>query len=454
MKSILALAGKDLRLLLRDKVGFFFVFFFPLVYAVFFGTIFGGPGGDGTSSMKIVVVDEDGTETSQRFVKKLVDAKEFEVYTKSSEGKPLTRADAVNLVRRGKVTAHVILPAGFGEAQSRLFQGESLRIDAGTDPARKAESAMLQGMLTKYAFEELQNLFGDRDAMRRQARSGLDAALESETIDPITRAVLSRFLNELDTFLRDMPEDDGEGDGDEDVAGEDSASGAGSKSANPLAGWNPIDVRVDTIAMEKKGPRPESSYEITMPQSFVWMFLGTAAAFAISLVMERTRGTLMRLRSAPVTLTQILAGKALACFITTIAALVMLYLFFLLVFRIEPDSYPHLALAFLCSAVAFVGIMMLVSVMGKTEAAVGGIGWAFLLIMAMTGGGMVPLMFMPSWLETVSHFSFVKWSIYAVEGAVWREFSFAEMLQPCAILLGIGAVSFFVGLRIFKVTVD
>ena len=33
MNAILALAIKDLRLLFRDKVGFFFTFFFPLLYA-------------------------------------------------------------------------------------------------------------------------------------------------------------------------------------------------------------------------------------------------------------------------------------------------------------------------------------------------------------------------------------------------------------------------------------
>jgi ABC-2 type transport system permease protein len=218
-------------------------------------------------------------------------------------------------------------------------------------------------------------------------------------------------------------------------------------------GWNPIQIDFDSVTRQR-GVYPKTSYEITMPQAFVWMFLGCSAAFAISLVTERTRGTLMRLRSAPVTLTQILAGKALACFTTTIAALVLLYLFFALVFKVRPDSIPLLALAFVCSSLAFVGIMMLISVMGRTEASVGGIGWAFLIVMAMLGGGMLPLFFMPSWMQTVSNFSFVKWTVLAVEGAVWRGFTLGEMLLPCGILVGIGAVCFAIGVRVFRVTVD
>jgi len=40
MRETIAIALKDLRLLLRDKAGFFFVFFFPLLIAIFFGTVF------------------------------------------------------------------------------------------------------------------------------------------------------------------------------------------------------------------------------------------------------------------------------------------------------------------------------------------------------------------------------------------------------------------------------
>lgn len=50
MRKVLALAGKDLRLLIRDRAGFFFVFFFPLLYAIFFGFIFSGGGSRATPS--------------------------------------------------------------------------------------------------------------------------------------------------------------------------------------------------------------------------------------------------------------------------------------------------------------------------------------------------------------------------------------------------------------------
>jgi ABC-2 type transport system permease protein len=67
--------------------------------------------------------------------------------------------------------------------------------------------------------------------------------------------------------------------------------------------------------------------------------------------------------------------------------------------------------------------------------------------MAMLGGAMIPQFIMPPWMLTLGHISPVKWAILAIEGAVWRGFSLAEMVVPCAILLGFGAFCFVVGIR-------
>jgi ABC-2 type transport system permease protein len=109
-----------------------------------------------------------------------------------------------------------------------------------------------------------------------------------------------------------------------------------------------------------------------------------------------------------------------------------------------------LAVALVSAAICFVGIMMAMSVMGKTEESVAGAGWAILLVMAMLGGGMVPLFFMPGWLRAISSISPVKWGVLALEGAIWREFTVSEMALPVGILLGVGVLFFGIGVLIFS----
>lgn len=428
MREVLALAGKDLRLLFRDKAGFFFVFFFPLIYAVFFGVIFSG-GGGGSRSIPIALVDEDNTEESTAFVKKLQDSDGLRVDTTSRE-------EATSLVRRGKRAAYIVLPEGFGETSTHLFWGEPTRLEIGVDPARKAESAMLRGVITQHFMEGMQDAFSDPNLMRGQIRDGLEQ-LRSDSADTSEHfQVLERFLVDLDTAMSGLT-----------AVHEDTAL-----AGDDAGGWQPLSIEVSDVAVQREGPK--NAFEITFPQAIIWGLIGCAAAFGISLVSERTRGTLVRLRIAPLARWQILAGKGSACFVAILSVAMLMFIISMLVFSVRPGSVLHLALAIVSAGLCFVGIMMLLSVLGKTEASAGGIGWAVLIVMAMTGGGMIPLFFMPSWMQALSSVSPVKWAILAMEGAVWRGFTLSTMLLYCAVLIGIGAACFLVGARVFRWTAE
>ena len=160
--------------------------------------------------------------------------------------------------------------------------------------------------------------------------------------------------------------------------------------------------------------------------------------------------TLLRLQVAPVSRAHVLGGKALACFLMCAAVAVFLLVIGRFALGVNLGSLPLLAVAVACTGLCFTGIMMTVAVMGKTEQAVAGAGWGVMMPMAMVGGAMVPLIAMPGWMRTLSNVSPVKWGIYAIEGAVWRDFSPAEMVVPCAILVGLGVVFFSLGVWIFS----
>ena len=98
------------------------------------------------------------------------------------------------------------------------------------------------------------------------------------------------------------------------------------------------------------------------------------------------------------------------------------------------------------------GGFLAMSVLGKTEQAVAGAGCGLMMPFAMIGGGMVPLIAMPPWMLTASNASPFKWGILAMEGAIWRGFTPADMLLPCLILLGIGALFFGLGVLVFTKT--
>jgi ABC-2 type transport system permease protein len=423
MKVALTIALKDLRQLWRDRFGLFWVLAFPLLMALFFGAMFSG-GDDAARRLKIAWVNDSGSTPATEFREQLGKSSALDVVD-------LPLDSARQLVTAGKLVAFVRYE--LTEENGRgTFGPPQGKIRVGIDPSRKAEAGYLEGLLSQAYFSRLQKMFSDYNGARDWIRRGMVDIDSSPGITPEQKSQYRNSLVLFDTALAAMQNIEGD-------------STAGAQAGSP---FGKLDLAFEDVAVARTGPR--SSWEITFPQSLQWAMIGCAAAFALGLVVERTRGTYLRLRLAPISRTQILAGKGLACFIASASVCLALMLFGMLVFKVQVASFAMLLAAIVAAAICFVGLMMLVSVMGKTENSVAGAGWAIMLVMSMTGGGMVPLMFMPSWLGTLANFSPIKWSILALEGAIWRGFGWSEMLTPLAILVGVGLLGFGIGVTVLR----
>ena len=98
MRTVLAMAVKDLRLMSRDWLGLFFIVGFPILMAVFFGSMYGSFDAESVS-LRVAVVDEDQSTISQRFVDNLTETGNVEV-------EQLGREEALDRVRRGQLVGH------------------------------------------------------------------------------------------------------------------------------------------------------------------------------------------------------------------------------------------------------------------------------------------------------------------------------------------------------------
>lgn len=411
MSQVIALALKDLRLMLRSHAAVFFTVVWPVLVTILFGMAFRGPGGGGTGKPSVALVDEDFTDGSRDFARRL---------EQSFEIAPMTRADAENAVRRGSKSAYVVLRPGFGEASQRLFYGNPREVEIGIDPSRKAESAMVEGLLVKTAAADMQRMLSDPAASSRMVDQALAAI--GDPADAETGSVV-RFLRELKTFVANPPSREG---------------------TQQMPAWEPVKVIAKDVARHWDGPR--NSFEVTFPQGVIWGLIGCVMSFGISIVSERTHGTLVRLRMAPLTRAQILGGKALACFVSILVVQGVLFALALAV-GVRPTSLLVLAMAGLSSAICFVGFMMLIASLGRTEQAASGAAWSIMMPLAMLGGAMIPQFFMPKWMQTIGIVSPVRWAVMAIEGGVWRQFTPAEVAMPCLILISIGLICFALGTR-------
>ena len=442
MRTVLTMAVKDLKLITRDWLGLFFIIGFPVLMALFFGSMYGSMD-TSSASLTIAVVDEDNSAMSAKFMESLVAGGNLQI-------EKLPREEGMDRVRRGRLVGMIAIPKGFGETAGILWM-EGPAIEVGIDPSRKAESGMLQGMIMQAVGKLMMARFQDPTSMRPLVKQARDEIASQNDMPALMKPLLVQMMDSLDAFMESWAAAQAQ---EKQVKQENSDS-----EGKPAADMPEFQLaRIETIDVTRELPKGSrealvrqirSRWDISFPQAMLWGVLACAASFAITIVRERKQGTLLRLQVAPVTRAQILAGKATACFLAVLGVIVVMVALGVWL-GMRPRSPALLAVAALSVAFCFVGIMMLMSVIGKSEEAVSGAAWGANMFMAMFGGAMVPLLFMPNIMRAISDFSPVKWSILALEGSIWRGFTPVEMLVPCAILIAIGAFCMAIGAAVLS----
>ena len=420
MKAILALALKDLRLLVRNRAALFFALVWPLIVAILFGVVFGG-GGGASGKPKVALVDLDRSAGSATFARELGALEELDV-----DAQP--EAAARDLVRQGKRVAAVVIPQGYGESSRRVFHGDPPRVDLLIDPSRKAEQAMVGGMLQKVAGQR----FGKQLTDPAMSREWIDQArVDLDQVPAGQRASVGQFLDSLEKLQADQKN-----------------APAPSGGAQGAGGWSPLAVSVMPVVRASVGP--PNGFAITFPQGLLWALVGCLMSFASSLVSERTEGTYLRLRASPMRPLEILLGKGLACLLAMLALATVLMGLAYVAFGVKTPTPGLLLAAVLASAFAFTGFMIMIASVGKTVQAVSGAGWALMMPFMLLGGGMMPTFVMPAWMQSVGVVSPVRWAMRSVEGALWRGFSLAELAPGLGVLLAVGALALAVGVWRFR----
>lgn len=425
MRPMLILTLKDLLLLWRNKAALFWVIAFPLAFGLVYGAILSGHFGP-RAKMGIAFVDEDNSAVSKALAQKLSDHASVHLAPTQAAGRPHDRESATQSVLRSDRTAYVLIHPGFGESL-RSFGHGGTKIELGIDPSRQAEAGFLQFIMTEAMFSILTNQFTDPKEMRKWLKVGRKEVEQARELPEAQKAILLEFFAMLDGFVPKLLD-----------------------AKVPTEGGPFAALKLNVVPVTFDRSKPRSAFEITFPCSILWAVLGCMMTFTMSIVIEQKQGTLLRLHIAPLGKMHILGGKGLACFLSCAGTACMLLVLGVTCLGVRVSSWPYLVTSIAAMSVCFSGLMMLLAVLGRTEQAVGGSAMAIMLVIATVGGGLIPLIGMPDWMLTMSHFSPAKWGVLALEGAIWRGFDLAEMLLPCGILLSVGVLSFGLGARILS----
>jgi ABC-2 family transporter protein len=418
---IFAVARTHFAKLKRDRAAFVLAFIVPVVFFSVFASIFrGGSSRAVTRQIAIAVVDEDATANSRRFIKALKREKSLRVVDVQSlpGGRKSPIADsatAEKMVRDGDVPIALIVPKGFGAAPIRFggsSRGPTLTILADTsDPIAPQ---VLSGLLQKVAMTSMPDVLAETGIAQLDRWGG--------ELTPEQRERLQRNVDSL-------------------RAGRAAAAGSGEE--NGLVG---VAVR-DVLGEKKKNP----TVALVAAGLGVMFLLFSAAGAGGALIEEVESGTLDRVLSTRVTMTQLLLGKLLYLSTIAVAQLTVMFLWGEMFFGLELHRHvPGFLVMTLVTAVAASAVGLVLAAISRTRMQLVALSNLLILVMSALGGSMFPRYLLPESVQKIGLITLNAWAIDGFMKVFWRDAPLAALAPQVGFLLAAAVVLFILARRVAR----
>lgn len=387
MRTIWPICRTELRTVLREPGSLAWMFVPPVAYALFFGAVLGG-GGELRAAEVDVIANTDSA-FAQAYVRALERSEVLEVDTAES------RRAAAGDVQSGRIDAFVVLDDEFAGRFVPSPSGSRPTIEVGADPSKSAVQGLLGSTVVDAYFRVMRRWLRTPGRARELIDREIRTLESTDDVDP----AWGRWLSKSPVYELS-----------------DEADVGAAMTLRP---------RVEVRGVRSEGAS-ETRYRVTFPQAVLWGLIFVSTRFAPSMAQERRDGTFLRFRAAPVGLGTVVAGKALAILIACTGVASAVFLLGSVFPGVDYASVPGLGLATLATASLFAGTTMFAGSLGESPGMVSSILTVLLLVLVMFGGGMIPLELMPAWTSTVSLVDPLRWAMFALEAAAWRDLPFEE----------------------------
>ena len=395
MRHVLAIAGLNLRQLFRDRSELLATIALPLLLTWVFGSAFGSAA---VSTTTVPISDLDNS-TYSRLVVNLVDEPAGISVSR------VTPAQAYRLVRDGDAPVAVLIPRGFSKA---VEQNTGARIETVRDPSSSEAQAVV----------ELVQGATDRIAADAKAAHVTATVLEQANggAYPPNAPDFRELYAEADRFW----------------------------SPDPPVGIDAKTVLASTTHATELKASNTTQYSLGFTVFFVVM---VALSGAGGIVEERELGTLRRLLAAPVSRGQVILGKVMGVAGVAAFEALMLVGFGATLFGVAWGDAP-LAVVLTLGALVLTatGMGVMISALVKTRSQLAAITPVLSTAMAMIGGCYWPIDITPPFMQKLALATPTGWAMRALTDTVARGMGVQAVLVPVAVLLGMGAVFFAIGL--------
>jgi ABC-2 type transport system permease protein len=396
----------------RDRVAQALTFLLPILFFSIFATVFGGQGNSQTSRIRIAVVDEDQSEFSRRMIDGLQKEQGLRVRTTATpEGGPvLDRAAAERLVRNGDLPVAVVIPRGLGAAfVEKGFGPGGPSVQLLADVSDRIAPQMVLGLLQKVTMTVAPDLMMTGGMAQFEKHGG--------PLTPQQRAAVQQWLPML----------------------KEQASG----QAGPSGGsGSPMGLGVDVVDVMRTDDRRGSLISFYAAGIGVMFLLFSSVGGAGGALLEEVEsGTLERLLSTNIGMTQLLIGKWLFLSLIGMAQLTVMFLWGWAVFNLPLFSHlPGFFVMTIATAAAAAALGMVLAAVARTRGQLSGFSTILILTMSALGGSMFPRFLMSETMQKFGLLTFNGWALDGYLKVFWRNAPVWQLWPEVLVLVGASIV--------------
>jgi len=422
----------------RDRVALLLTFVLPIIFFSIFAFIFSGISGDGLPKVEVVIVDEDGSEISRRFVRAIQDEDGFKGPERGDADPTIvaSREAAQALVKERDCDGALVIPRGFG-ASFGSFDPEAPPILFYTDDvANPVAGQMVSGLMQKIAMTSMPDLAIERGLGMFEQYAGAMTAQQ--------RDAMNQFLPEL-RALADHSDAAA-------TPGSQQADHAGDEAGPPAGFMSPVQVEIVNIQSADEQERKAAVSYYAAGIGVMFLLFSMAGAMG-SLLQESSTGTLERLLSTRLGMTRLLLGNWLFAATIGFAQLSVMFIWGWAVFGVDLWSANHVIgfvvmTAVSCAAAASFGLLL--GTACRSQGQLQGISTVVILCMSAIGGSMIPRFIMKqnAFMDLAGLFTFNGWALDGYQKVFWFDQNVLQ-LWPQVLVLGVMAVVFLALARRF-----
>jgi ABC-2 type transport system permease protein len=395
----------------RDRAALMLSFIVPIVFFSIFAGIFGAQKSK-TPKTTVVIADLDRSDSSRRLVEALKRESALDVVLSPKKSTtPFDARSAEEFVRAGDAPVALLIPKGFGTTRIRFDaanNGPAFRLLS--DSADPIADQVVGGLLQKTMMMSMPEMMMDAGVSEVDRWSG--------GLTPQQKAAIDQNMKGYRTFSAKTP---------------------AAASSDSL-----IRIEKTDVVGQNKSNVVAALYAAGIGVMFL---LFTASNAGGALLEENESGTLDRILTTRLTLTQLLLGKLVYLWTLGFTQICVMFIWGAVAFRLQLIQHigGFLIMA-LTTSLATSAFGLLLASICRTRAQLGAMSTLVVLSLSAIGGSMFPRFLMPAGLQKAGLVLFNSWALEGFTNVFWRELPLQSLALPAAVLVG-WAIVFFIASR-------